>query len=542
MPANARRSLPWLFVILLLARSAFASAYDAHPKLIVVITVDQLRADLLQRHKSKFSDGGFRLLMDRGAYFTDCYYNYINLHTAPGHATLFTGAYTDSHNIIANEWWNHERKRVVTSVDDFGTKVVGGEGEFGASPHNLTATTIGDELRMATGGKARVFGISLKDRSAILPAGHSGVAYWIDRQNGVWVSSTYYMQQLPQWAAAFNGQKRADKYWNLDWKDAAGDSHKTTLDPAKPDFYNKVGGSPYGIEYEFEFARELVTNEKLGTDDSTDLLSISISSTDITGHFWGPDAPQQETMFLTADKALNEFFAFLGRQVGLANVWIVLSADHGINLTVADAQKLKLPSAHMNGDAAKQEINAQLARRLGKAGDYIALIRDRNVYLNQDAFPSGTKRNDAESMVAEIMRTPAVKQKLGILDAYTQEQITSGRMPDNELTRKWAHSFAPQLDEWYVMGLPGLMTQPTYVASDHLTPWSYDTHVPLGFYGVPFVPGTYRNSVQPIDWTVTIASLLGINKPSHASGRVLTEAIKESLRETVKESGKKEPK
>jgi hypothetical protein len=297
-----------------------------------------------------------------------------------------------------------------------------------------------------------------------------------------------------------------------------------------------------GIEYEFEFARELVTNEKLGGGETTDLLSISISSTDITGHFWGPDAPEQETMILSADKALNEFFGFLGRQVGFANLWIVLSADHGIPPTIAQAQKLKIPAAGISGDAAKQEINAQLAQRLGRKADYVALIRDRNVYLNADAFGPNAKRNESEAMVAEIMRTPAVKQKLGILDAYTQEQITSGHMPDNELTRKWAHSFAPQLNEWYVMGLPGLITLPGYISSDHLAPWSYDAHVPLAFYGVPFVPGTYRNSVQPVDWSVTLASLLGINKPSHAVGRVLTEAIKETARETVRESSKKEPK
>ncbi|HWK31786.1 MAG TPA: alkaline phosphatase family protein, partial [Terriglobales bacterium] len=153
MPAYARRSLPWLFVLLLLAGSAFASAYDAHPKLIVVITVDQLRADLLQRHKDKLSDGGFRLLMDRGAYFTDCYYDYVNLHTAPGHATLFTGAYTDGHSIIGNEWWDHTQKKAVTSVEDANTKTVGAAtAETGSSPHNLTATTIGDELRLATQG------------------------------------------------------------------------------------------------------------------------------------------------------------------------------------------------------------------------------------------------------------------------------------------------------------------------------------------------------------------------------------------------------
>ena len=525
MNTHIRRALSAVLFAILFLQLAAASAYDARPKLIVVITVDQLRADLLQRFKAKFTDGGFRLVMDRGAYFTDCHYNYVNLHTAPGHATLFTGAYTNGHNIIGNEWWSHERKKMVTSVEDSATQLLGATGT-GASPHNLTATTIGDEMRLATQGRSRVFGISLKDRSAILPAGYSGTAYWMEWANGAFVTSTYYLDQLPDWAAKFDADKHAEKYWDLEWKDAAGKPHKTTRDAAKPDFYNKVGGSPFGITYEFEFARELVTQEKLGMGDATDLLSISISSTDITGHFWGPDAPEQETMILTADKELNDFFAFLGRQVGLANLWIVLSADHGINPTVEQAQKLKLPAYRMNGDAARQEINAALAKKLGKPADYIGLIRDRNVYLNPAAFPPNTKREDAQNMVAEIMRTPSVMRKLGILDAVTEQQITSGQMPDNELTRKWAHSFAPQLDEWYVMGLPGLMTQPTYVASDHLAPWSYDTHVPLGFFGLPFQTGTYRTSVEPVDWSVTVASLLGINKPSHAIGRVLTEALK----------------
>lgn len=526
MHPSARRLPLALIALVLFVSNAFASAYDARPKLIVVVTVDQLRADLLQRWKSKFTVGGFRLLMDRGAYFTDCNYNYVNLHTAPGHATLFTGAYTDGHNIIGNEWWNHERKRTVTSVDDFDTKVVGGPGDFGASPHNLTATTIGDEMREATNGKSRVFGISLKDRSAVLPAGHSGTAFWIDRKTGAWVSSTYYMQQLPAWAAEFNGNKHADKYWNLEWKDAGGKPHKTQLDTAKPDFYNQVGGSPYGVEYEFEFARDLVTNEKLGTGPATDLLSVSVSSTDITGHAVGPDSPVQEAMIVATDKALNDFFAFLSQQIGLANVWIVLSADHGIAPTLAQARTLKLPSGSMDASAAKEELNNALAQKMGgKPAGYVTEIRDRNVYLDPAAF-GNSKREDAEEMVADLMRTPSIAQKLGILDAVTQSEVMSGRMPNNELGRKWAHSVAPQLNEWYVMGLPGLMTLPTYVAADHLAPWSYDTHVPLGFYGIPFQPGTYRTAAEPVDWTVTLSSLLGINKPSHAVGRVLVEALK----------------
>jgi hypothetical protein len=177
----------------------------------------------------------------------------------------------------------------------------------------------------------------------------------------------------------------------------------------------------------------------------------------------------------------------------------------------------------------KADLNAAVAERAGKPGDYIALIRDRNVYLNAAAFGPNAKRTESETLVAEVMKTPAMQQKLGISDAVTQEQITSGRMPHNELTRKWGHSFAPQLNEWYVMGLPTPLSIPDYVDADHLTPWSYDTHVPLGFFGLPFQPGTYRTNVEPVDWSVTLASLLGINKPSHAVGRVLVEAIKKDV-------------
>lgn len=527
MTTPIRRSFHALVAVLVLAAACCASAYDARPKLIVVITVDQLRADLLQRHKAKFTDGGFRLVMDRGAYFTDCYYDYVNLHTAPGHATLFTGAYTDSHGIIGNEWWDHTQKKQVTSVDDATTKTVGGPTpETGSSPRRLAATTIGDEMRLATEGRSRIFGVSLKDRSAILPAGYGGVAYWIDRKTGTWITSTYYMLQLPEWAAAFNIDKRADKYWGLEWADAAGKKHSTAKPASgKSNFYDVIGGSPYGVEYELEFARDLVTKEKLGTGPATDLLSVSISSTDIAGHEFGPDSPEQEAMIVATDKYLNEFFSFLGRQVGLANLWIVVSADHGISPTLQQAEKLHIPDVTINRAEAKSDLNAALAQRFGRKAEFVAAIIDRNVYLNREAFPN-MKRTEAEAAVAELMRAPSFAKKLGIDDAVTREQVISGQMPRTQLARQWAHSVAPGLDEWYVMGQPTAFSLVAGTGTDHTAPWSYDTHVPLGFYGVPFVPGTYRSPAEPVDWAVTIASLLGINKPSHAVGRVLTESLK----------------
>src|ERR1700726_1195684 len=191
-----------LAVCLSCASLSFGSAYSAHPKLIVIIVIDQFRGDYLERYRDQFVEGGFRLLLDRGAYFSDCNYNYANTRTAPGHATLLSGAYANGHGIVANDWWDSKKKRMVTSVEDEDTKTVGVSGDkTGASPHNLMADPLGDELKLATQGKSRVFGISLKDRAAVLPAGFAGdAAYWIDPRGGAWVTSTYYRSELPNWA------------------------------------------------------------------------------------------------------------------------------------------------------------------------------------------------------------------------------------------------------------------------------------------------------------------------------------------------------
>jgi hypothetical protein len=192
--------LACLLVDGLSAPLAAASAYNGHPKLIVIIVIDQFRGDYLERYRDQFVEGGFRLFLDHGAYFTDCNYDYANTRTAPGHATLLSGAYSSGHGIIANEWWDPQKKHMVTSVEDDSTKLVGSADDAkGASPHNLMASTLGDELKLATGGKSRVFGIALKDRAAVLPAGYSGdAAYWIDHQSGAWVTSTYYRNDLPK--------------------------------------------------------------------------------------------------------------------------------------------------------------------------------------------------------------------------------------------------------------------------------------------------------------------------------------------------------
>ena len=284
---------------------------------------------------------------------------------------MFTGAYSDGHGIGGNEWWDPALHKIVTSVEDnrYQTLKPGGSNETGVSPHNLLADTIGDELRLATAGKSRVFGISLKDRAAVLPAGYSGnAAYWIDHEDGAWVSSSYYMKSLPPWLVAFEASGPTKKYLNQEWKGLDG----SVLDSTAPatnaagqrlGFYDLVGKTPFANDYEFDFAKELIRQEKLGNGSATDFLSISLSANDLLGHRVGPDSPKMAAMALALDRQLADFFAFLKQQVGLENVWIALSADHGIAPLVESAQTMHVPAARLNSASMAQQINLKLAEQ-----------------------------------------------------------------------------------------------------------------------------------------------------------------------------------
>jgi hypothetical protein len=513
--------------ILGFASISFASAYNAHPKLVVVIVIDQFRGDYLDRYHDQFGEGGFRLLLDHGANFTGCNYDYANTRTAPGHATLFSGAYTNGHGIAANEWWDPKKNRMVTAVEDDDTKLVGiADGKTGASPHNLLADTLGDELKLATQGKARVFGVSLKDRAAILPGGFAADgAYWIDPKSGTWITSTYYRPDLPKWAQDFNTSNRAAKYWDRDWKNANGDvlrstAHRKSKDGSDAGFYEVIGPTPFANEYELEFAQEMVVFENLGAGKATDLLTISLSANDILGHQVGPDTPEMAAMALALDRELADFFNFLGHQLGLANVWIALSADHGISALPDAAKKLRIPAANVDAPKLESEINNLLTVKFSPGHPASYLKYDYPLaWLYQDAFAAAhIKEHEAEIAVGEAM------EQTGVRDYFTKLQLAEGHVPDTALGRKLLHSYSPE-GGWYVIGIPEPYMVGPAKGTDHATPYTYDTHVPLAFYGLPFRAGTYRTHAEPVDLAVTLASLLGINAPTHAVGRVLTEAL-----------------
>jgi Type I phosphodiesterase / nucleotide pyrophosphatase len=506
--------------------AGFASAYNAHPKLVVVIVIDQFRGDYLERYRHQFGEDGFRLFLDHGANFTDCNYDYANTRTAPGHTTLFTGAYSNGHGILANEWWDPKKKKMVTSVEDDDAKLVGIAGDkAGASPHNLLADTLGDELKLATQGQARVFTVSLKDRAAVLPGGFSAdAAYWIDPKTGVWITSTYYRPELPQWARDFNADNRAAKYWDRDWESNGevlrSTAHRKSKDGSDAGFYEVVGSTPFANEYELEFAKDLVVYENLGAGKATDLLSISLSPNDILGHQVGPDSPEMAAMALALDHELADFFNFLGHRVGLANVWIGLSADHGISALPDAAKKLRIPAANLDAGKLEGQINSALTTKFspGHSASYIKL--DYPVaWLDQDAFAAAhIKEREAEAAVGEAMK------QAGLRGYYTKSQLAEGEVPANALSRKFLNSYSPE-GGWYVLGVPDIYTVGSYKGTDHASPYTYDTHVPLAFYGLPFRPGAYRTHAEPVDLAVTLASLLGVNAPTHAVGRVLTEAL-----------------
>ncbi len=519
---------------------ARASAYDAKPKLVVVLVLDQFRGDYLDRYRADFkTENGFNLFLKKGAYFPQCYYGYANTMTAPGHSTIGTGAYTNGHNVGVNEWWDLSRSKtaMVSSVQDadFPLLGAGADAASGASPRNELASTLGDEVVQSTGGRARLFGVSLKDRAAILTSGHASQgAYWIDHATGHWESSTYWMKDLPAWVKSFNSSDAVERAR----KDAG---------IATGDFYASVGKTPAAVQYELNFTKALVEAEKLGTHDVTDVLTLSISSTDILGHVVGPDSPEQRKMLEAIDVQLNDFFDFLNTHVdgGLANVWVSLTGDHGVATSPANAAKEGMPAAVFPSGAMNAELNKELVARLtpGKQTRFVLGGELPFVQLDSDSFSAARMdESAAEAMVAEMIpealrtaqkgqfETPAshALQPATVRHVYTKIQMGAGDVPNTEEGRLILHSYTTN-GGWWVYVTPGVNQVPTGrggIGTGHFSPYSYDRHVPLAFFGSPFVPGTYLEHAEPVDIAATFAALLRVNRPSACVGRVVTEAIR----------------
>ncbi len=542
-----KRSLTLLLVCALTlasSPSAFSSAYDGHPKLVIILVLDQFRADYLERYRADFKGRGFKLFLDKGAWFPDCYFNYANTETAPGHSTIGTGAYTDGHGIGSNEWWDLARStdHPVTSVEDERYALVGlpsgAKTTPGSSPRNLLASTVGDELRLDTLGQSLVYGISLKDRAAILTAGATANgAFWIDQASGRFITSTFYMQQLPDWAQAFDDSGRAAQ--------AAQEANAANT----TNFYGDVGGTPAAVSYELDFAKALITGAELGKHPTTDVLTLSISSTDLSGHKFGPDAPEQRAMVDAVDTDLDGFFTWLDKNVegGLGNVWIALTADHGVAPVPETAAQLGLDAARIDLPKLIANLNDALNLKFSP-GEKVQYMLDRQSFpylaLNPPAFDrAGIIEQEAEDAVQKAIpgafadltkpsdSTAPATSKLpptpGLFRSYTRLQIAQGQLPNTPFGELIQHSYTPN-GGWYVMVIPDAfqMTVSKSGGTNHFTPYSYDRHVPLAFYGAPFAPGAYHGRVEPTDIAATFASLLGVNQPSASIGHILTQALK----------------
>jgi hypothetical protein len=398
---------------------------------------------------------------------------------------------------------------------------------------------VGDELRLDTLGASQLYGISLKDRAAILTAGATANgAFWIDQASGRFITSTFYMQQLPAWVQSFDDGPRIAQ---------ALQEAKAPADTKN--FYGVVGATPAAVSYELDFAKALITGAELGRHATTDVLSLSISSTDILGHKVGPDSEEQREMVDAVDVDLDSFFTWLDKNVegGLGNVWIALTADHGIAPVPASAAKLGLNAATIDLKKLVENLNFAINQKFspGEKIDYM-MPRQSLPYLalNQPAFErAGINEQEAEQAVQNFIpaafaslippdestgpATTRLPPTPGLFRSYTRQQMAQSQLPNSSFGQLIEHSYTPN-GGWYVMVIPQAFQLESYGSggTNHFTPYSYDRHVPLALYGAPFAPGTYHGRVEPVDIAATFASLLGINQPSASIGHILTQSFR----------------
>ncbi|HYB52732.1 MAG TPA: alkaline phosphatase family protein [Thermoanaerobaculia bacterium] len=497
------------FLLSLLLAASLLAAAPRKPRLVVTIVIDQFRYDYLTRLRGEFH-GGFHRLLTSGAVFSNANYIHVPTVTAVGHSTILTGATPSVSGIVGNDWYDPEEHRHVTSVSDGRTSIVGGAGE-GSSPHRMLVSTVGDELKMADAGRSRVIGISLKDRAAILPAGHSAnAAYWFDIANGSFVTSSYYMKTLPPWVEAFNDGHPANRYRGRTWL-----QHTLPQDPAR--LYAALESSPFGNELLEQFAERAIEAEQLGKRDVPDLLCISFSANDYVGHTYGTYSPEQRQVTLEADRALDRLFASIDRAVGLDNALIVLTGDHGVAPSAADDAANHMPGGNMPGNAVREAVQAALEKAYGP-GNWVVGSWDLALYLNQDLIAQ--KKLDP----AAVNRTAAAAAFAvpHILRAYTRDQLAAGAVSGDQLSRRVENGFHVRRSA-DIEFIPDPYWMFSGAVATHGTPFDYDSHVPVIFMGSGIKPGRYDASVTVNDIAPTLATILEVETPSGSVGRVLTE-------------------
>ncbi|MES1261305.1 MAG: alkaline phosphatase family protein [Acidobacteriota bacterium] len=513
------------FVPVLLLSLAGAQAQapaPSKPKLILAIVVDQFRYDYLSRFRSAYT-GGFRRLLEQGAVFENAHYIHSLTVTAIGHSTFLSGATPNISGIAGNEWYERESKQTVTSVGDPGAKLVGGTPDAeGSSPRRLLVSTLGDEIRMR-GEKAKVIGISIKDRSAILPAGHmADGAYWFDGRSKHWVSSDYYMKALPPWVAAVNESRpdrKADgaQWFALDAK--PGDKPFCTMVKGVEGtrYCGSLEASPWGNEMIETMAEKALVAEEMGRHEGTDVLTVSFSSNDYVGHAMGPDSPEVRDISVRTDLLLGKLLDLVDRQVGLNNVVVVMTADHGVAPVPEVNQARRMPGGRLSGAKLMSAMQQALEEKFGP-GNWVEGKAGTTPYFNRDLI------RKYKLTGAEVQNTAAeaVRAMPHIYRVYTADEVQCGRLQDDGMSATVTNSFfGGRSGDLFIVPEGYYVFDGT--GTTHGTPHNYDTHVPVIFMGSGIQKGHYYQRITPNDIAPTLAAITGVQEPSGSVGRVLQE-------------------
>ncbi|WP_295315905.1 alkaline phosphatase family protein, partial [Roseobacter sp.] len=548
----------------LAAPTAFAQDSEGPPKLVLQITVDQLRGDLIDRFGAGLGADGFNRLLSGGMFFANAHHRHANNETIVGHTTLSTGTDPGIHGMVANLWFDRDSGTTFYNVQDPDYPLVGAAGvnadteidptqraatTDGRSPRNILTTTIGDEIRMHYGPASKVFGVSVKDRGAISFAGHAGQAYWFSKAEGRFVTSTFYRDDYPEWMGAWDAKGVVGSYAGFNWTltDDPGtymfgdrdDQHWETDFPgwgrtfphaygaADSNYYTTLLTlSPAGDEITVDFAKALMTAEEVGQDDVPDFMSVSLSSTDYVGHLFGPSSLEAEDNIRRLDATLADLLSFVDETVGLENTLVVLSADHGAPEAPGYLATVGVEAQHFNfEDTDTAPGFARLKERFGLSEALVRSFTNPYVYLNQEQIAAAglDAGKVANAVAAELQALP------GIAYAVPSARLRRGEVPDTRVTRAVMANFHPDRSgdiyvvfepQWFVADFDGLS-----VASAHGSLWTYDSHVPVIFMGRGIETGRISRRVETVDVAATIAMIMKTRLPSGAVGVPLSEAL-----------------
>jgi len=510
------------------------------PKVVVGLMVDQMRWDFLYRYASRYGEGGFKRLLREGFSCENAMIPYAQTVTACGHASVYTGSVPAINGIMGNEWYSRELGRQVYCTEDPGVKTIGGLGDSPPmSPRNLQVTTFSDELRIATHFRSKVIGIAIKDRGGILPAGHSAnAAYWYDTRTGNWVTSTYYMQELPGWVNRFNARKIPDSLYGLNWNTlfpvgtyAMSDTDDKAYEgkfsfEARPVFphdlssvkgknYGTLTATPHGNTLTLEFAKAAIRAEGLGEDEFTDVLAVSLSSPDYIGHQFGPNSIETEDTYLRLDRELEAFFRFLDARFGKKGYLFFITADHGVAHVPEYSVANRLPGGRNAGGTAKALSDVAASYQVKSL---VKNFSNYQIYLDDAVIDSAKldREKVKASLIRELMKNP------GVALAFDMEEIDEAPLPA-PIRERFVQGRHPKLSgDIQVVLASGYLNYGT-TGTSHGSWYPYDAHIPLVFMGWGIKPGKLGREVYMSDIAPTITNLLNIQMPSGTVGKAIHE-------------------